>query len=74
MTTTGLYSQNNLKISNKKVAFRCLITNNYDLGSYFLDLKNNRKFIAISLYRNDISLKSSNVKLNINDVCNLIER
>ncbi len=25
-------------------------------------------------YRNDISLKSSNVKLNINDVCNLIER
>jgi hypothetical protein len=25
-------------------------------------------------YRNDISIKSSNVKLNINDVCNLIER
>ena len=23
-------------------------------------------------YRNDISIKSSNVKLNINDVCNLI--
>ncbi len=25
-------------------------------------------------YQNDISIKSSNVKLNINDVCNLIER
>ncbi len=25
-----------------------------------------------SSYRNDISRKSSNVKLNINDVCNLI--
>ena len=24
-------------------------------------------------YRNDISIKSSNVKLNINDVCNLIK-
>ena len=24
------------------------------------------------MYRNDISIKSSNVKLNINDVCNLI--
>jgi hypothetical protein len=25
------------------------------------------------LYQNDISIKSSNVKLNISDVCNLIE-
>jgi len=26
------------------------------------------------MYQNDISIKSSNVKLNISDVCNLIER
>jgi hypothetical protein len=27
---------------------------------------------GLMTYRNDISIKSSNVKLNINDVCNLI--
>jgi len=30
--------------------------------------------ITFFKYRNDISLKNSNVKLNINNVCNLIER
>ena len=29
-------------------------------------------FLRGGLYQNDISIKSSNVKLNINDVCNLI--
>jgi hypothetical protein len=33
-----------------------------------------RRDMMSYVYRNDTSLKSSNVELNINNVCNLIER
>jgi len=49
------------------------VRNELNLKDFFPSLFKGQTYKTFYTYRNDISIKSSNVKLNINNVCNLIK-
>ncbi len=49
------------------------VRNELNLKDFFPSLFKGQTYKTFYTYQNDISIKSSNVKLNINDICNLIK-